>query len=231
MFYFVSLMLCITQATLLSLLSCILNFSSNYYCIQNFQIIFLKLVEFETNKCSPKEVLFLHRLVEAFKFAFAERMLLGDDRFINITEVGKFCYEYKLVPIHNSTSYTCSNSSPSQYIIALHVYSYRYVRVQSVLSKLIGNWFQKILKFLLQNVNRLLSFAYARSARSRIQDGNVLSNFRDYFLNGAPRAGTLDAGTAHFAIVAPDGSAASITSTINTLSALLLNTELGFYKF
>ena len=70
--------------------------------VQQLQILVLKLVEFVSNKCASEEKLFLHRLVEAFKFAFAERMSLGDDRFINITEVGKFYNTYleAIVSVH-----------------------------------------------------------------------------------------------------------------------------------
>lgn len=73
--------------------------------------------------------------------------------------------------------------------------------------------------FVFQNVKRLLSVEYARAARSRIKDGRVLPSVRDYFISGAPKASSSDEGTAHFAIVAPDGSAASITTTVNTLYA------------
>ena len=39
-------------------------------------------------KYDPKKaILFYHRLLESYKFAFANRMHLGDDRFDNVSEV------------------------------------------------------------------------------------------------------------------------------------------------
>ncbi|KAI2810184.1 hypothetical protein BLOT_001342 [Blomia tropicalis] len=40
-------------------------------------------------KDQEKANLFVHRMIEAFKFAFANRMYLGDDRFDNVTEIMK----------------------------------------------------------------------------------------------------------------------------------------------
>lgn len=45
------------------------------------------LIDFKLQRHAPTDAMFYHRLAEAFKFAFAERMTLGDDRFVDITAV------------------------------------------------------------------------------------------------------------------------------------------------
>lgn len=89
----------------------------------------------------------IHRIVETFKFAFAERSSLGDEDFWNVTEI----------------------------------------------------------------VTKLTSFNYAKSIKQKINDKKTygIQYYHPHFAN------TEDHGTAHMNVLGPDGSAVSITSTLN----------------
>ena len=147
-------------------------------------------IDFNMHNAKPNDGLFYHRVAEAFKFAFAERMSLGDDRFVNVTAVS-----------HNST-------------VNVIIWLYQFIEFYECITHAFA--------LCLQIVNRLISTGYAHNVRSKINDSNVLRDLSDYFLNDFPRAGSRDEGTAHFSAVAPDGSAASITSTTNNLYATIL---------
>lgn len=54
--------------------------------------------------------------------------------------------------------------------------------------------------------------AWAREFREQVDDTRTFSDWRHY---GALFEGADDHGTAHVIVVAPDGSAVSVTSTIN----------------
>lgn len=95
-----------------------------------------------------KTVLTYHRIIEAFKFAYAKRTELGDTDFVNITT-------------------------------------------------------------LLQN---LTSNDYARDIRNKILDNTTHLNPADY---GAVFYNREDHGTAHISVLAPNGDAVSVTSTVN----------------
>lgn len=95
-----------------------------------------------------KTVLTYHRIIEAFKFAYARRTELGDIDFVNITT-------------------------------------------------------------LLQN---LTSNDYARDIRGKILDNTTHLNPEDY---GAVFFNKEDHGTAHISVLAPNGDAVSVTSTVN----------------
>lgn len=60
----------------------------------------------------------------------------------------------------------------------------------------------------------LTSNDYAEMIKERIKDDRTSQDPEDY---GAVTATTVDAGTAHVSVLAPDGSAVSVTSTINQL--------------
>lgn len=60
----------------------------------------------------------------------------------------------------------------------------------------------------------LTSDDYAEMIKGRIKDYRTSQDPEDY---GAVTATTVDAGTAHVSVLAPDGSAVSVTSTINQM--------------
>jgi len=61
-------------------------------------------------------------------------------------------------------------------------------------------------------LTNLTSNDYAEMIKRRIKDDRTSQDPTDY---GAVTATTVDAGTAHVSVLAPDGSAVSVTSTIN----------------
>lgn len=95
-----------------------------------------------------QEKLLYHRLAEAFKFGFAKRSKLGDDRSTEVLEALK----------------------------------------------------------------ELESIEHAEEVRSRIQDDRTFNDVEHY---GANASVSLDYGTGHISILAPNGDAVAITSTIN----------------
>lgn len=58
----------------------------------------------------------------------------------------------------------------------------------------------------------LTSDDYAEMIKGRIKDDRTSNDPEEY---GAVTATIVDAGTAHVSVLAPDGSAVSVTSTIN----------------
>lgn len=73
----------------------------------------------------------------------------------------------------------------------------------------INKYFNKLLSQLERN---LTSPEWAREFRVRVNDEKTYSDWRHY---DAMFESADDHGTAHVIVVAPDGSAASVTSTIN----------------
>lgn len=65
--------------------------------------------------------------------------------------------------------------------------------------------------YLLQIVTKLTSFNYAKSIKHKINDKKTygIQYYHPHFAN------TEDHGTAHMNVLGPDGSAVSITSTLN----------------
>lgn len=61
-------------------------------------------------------------------------------------------------------------------------------------------------------ITNLTSNDYADIIRERIKDDYTSQDPREY---GAITEGIEDSGTAHVSVIAPDGSAVSVTSTIN----------------
>lgn len=74
-------------------------------------------------------------------------------------------------------------------------------------------------------VANLTSDDYAEMIKGRIRDDRTSQNPEDY---GAVTATTMDLGTAHVSVLAPDGSAVSVTSTINQVfGAMIRSTSTG----
>lgn len=61
-------------------------------------------------------------------------------------------------------------------------------------------------------LTNLTSDDYAEMIKGRIKDDRTSQDPAEY---GAVTTTTMDSGTAHVSVLAPDGSAVSVTSTIN----------------
>ncbi|XP_018357572.1 PREDICTED: gamma-glutamyltranspeptidase 1-like [Trachymyrmex cornetzi] len=71
-------------------------------------------------------------------------------------------------------------------------------------------------------LTNLTSNDYAEMIKSRIKDNRTSQDPKDY---GAITATPEDAGTAHVTVLAPDGSAVSVTSTINQVLGAMIRSE------
>jgi gamma-glutamyltranspeptidase/glutathione hydrolase/leukotriene-C4 hydrolase len=114
-------------------------------------------------------VLTYHKIIEAFKYAYAKRTELGDTSFVNITNV------------------RCN---------------YRYC----------GRGVMLVAYF--QLLHNLTSPAYAESIRKQIKDNSTSDDPEKY---GAVFYSKGDHGTAHISVLAENGDAVSVTSSINLL--------------
>ncbi|CAH1233928.1 GGT1 [Branchiostoma lanceolatum] len=117
------------------------------------------------------QVLTYHRIVEAFKFAYAKRTELGDPNFVDVEEL----------------------------------------------------------------VTNMTSRAYADSLRLKIND----STTHTYMYYGPSYASPPDGGTSHLSVLAPNGDAVAVTSTVNTYfgakrrspsTGILLNNEMDDFS-
>ncbi|KAI4499426.1 hypothetical protein M0802_005322 [Mischocyttarus mexicanus] len=99
-----------------------------------------------------------HRIVEAFKWAYARRTELGDPEFVNIESL----------------------------------------------------------------LTNLTSSDYSKAIRNEIKDHETSNDPKHY---GAVTATTTDSGTAHVSVLAPDGSAVSVTSTINQVFGAMIRSK------
>lgn len=107
------------------------------------------------------------RIVETFKYAYAKRTELGDQNFVEISDVRS--------EFLNSKAYLFK------------------------------------FDFLLQLIGNLTSEAYATVIRNEIQDDVTFEDASHY---GANVSSVEDHGTAHISILASNGDAVSVTSTI-----------------
>lgn len=71
-------------------------------------------------------------------------------------------------------------------------------------------------------LSNLTSDSYARLIRGKVNDHTTSNDPYDY---GAVTATTTDAGTAHVSVLAPDGSAVSVTSTINQVFGAMIRSN------
>ncbi|XP_066268911.1 glutathione hydrolase 1 proenzyme-like [Branchiostoma lanceolatum] len=117
------------------------------------------------------QILTYHRIVEAFKFAYAKRTELGDPNFVDVDEL----------------------------------------------------------------VTNMTSRAYAESLRQKINDTRTYN----YMYYGPSYASPPDGGTSHLSVMAPNGDAVAVTSTVNTYfgakrrspsTGILLNNEMDDFS-
>ncbi|XP_014828055.1 PREDICTED: gamma-glutamyltranspeptidase 1 isoform X1 [Poecilia mexicana] len=143
---------------------------------------------------AEKKTLTYHRIVEAFRFAYAKRSRLGDPRYLNITDV--------------SSPNSCFSFTPFQF--NCNVCRHKCLRASHhhfcLFSSLTLTCF-----FFSQLINNMTSDYFADGIRSKITDDTTHpDNYYEpeYFV---PE----NHGTAHLSVIAEDGSAVAATSTIN----------------
>lgn len=71
---------------------------------------------------APNPSLDAHRMIEAFKYGYAERTLLGDHKFINVSEVcvvRERCHWHVNVSLQNLCTYACYRSFTKSIRIAI----------------------------------------------------------------------------------------------------------------
>lgn len=175
---------------------------------------------------NEESVTFFHRMIESFKFGFAMRTKLGDPIFeptaaevsgISILLDLNFNYINKSVNKCNKYKY---NSRVHVTILCLHVQKLNYYVTQY------RDWHMTVATFLesvdrmysvydfvLQFVKKLTDPQYATEIRAQILENQTSQNYTYY---GADYSNVEDHGTAHISVLAPNGDAVSITSTVNT---------------
>ena len=136
-----------------------------------------------------------HRIVEAFKFAYAQRLQLGDPDFNDTIKQVGHRYFYKHFNWKNVSLVIISGSS---------------------FSLTLQHQLKVILISPLQVVEFMLNPGTAESMFSRINDSTT--HEPDYYMEPVlTRRTAHDHGTSHLSVLAENGDAVALTSTINNL--------------
>lgn len=150
---------------------------------------------------AEKKTLTYHRIVEAFRFAYAKRSRLGDPRYLNITDVRapaiilfiRFLSIYGIIFLTVAIKLSPGNSLTLKQA------------EMPVFSSLIDLFCS------FQLIQNMTSDYFADGIRSKITDDTTHPDSYyepEYFVPD-------NHGTAHLSVIAEDGSAVAATSTIN----------------
>ncbi|XP_001607488.2 glutathione hydrolase 1 proenzyme [Nasonia vitripennis] len=161
----------------------------------------LNILEDMISEAPNKNVMY-QRIAEAFKWGYARRNDIGD--FIERDE-----YNSK------TTKEDCEVQPSEEENLKSN--GYYFVKRDD------KTWDKDCLMAVM--LKKLLSKDYAREIRAKIEDDKTYNNYSHY---GVEYEGRMDRGTAHASVYAEDGSAVSVTSTINhILGALVLSEKTG----
>ena len=142
-----------------------------------------------------QQALLYHRVVEAFKWAYGQRSNLGDPGDSDITETIN-----QVSPFFEKTKVKTLFSSRPRLKLKSHKWRLRYSNI---------SLFQNPL---FQLVKNLTSEDYAYMTWQNINDSYTVNNASHY---GADFFAPEDHGTTHLSVLAPNGDAVAVTSTIN----------------
>lgn len=150
---------------------------------------------------TPKKILTYHRIVEAFKFAYAKRSVLGDPKFLNITDVSSAESH-----VQHGKYLVCRTHDQQNRILSIKKLLFQFC----YLCMLFKYCF---IKLLLQFIQNITSKSFADSIRQKITENSTHNESYyepEYFL---PE----NHGTSHISVVDEKGNAVAATSTINHL--------------